>query len=94
MILKTCEDAGCDVIGLQVVRRDGQSAFTAARYVSLGSRMRKAREKGNHRVGLAVRESSVAGMDKGDVVIECISARLMKVRIQLEGKSNGVSFIW
>ena len=32
-------------------------------------------------------------MDKGDVAIEYISARLMKVRIQLKGKSNGASFI-
>ena len=40
----------------------------------------------------AVRESVVAGMDTGDVAVECISARLMKVRIQLKGKSNGVSF--
>ena len=35
----------------------------------------------------------MAGMDKGDVAVECISARLMKVRIQLKGKSNCVSFI-
>ena len=35
----------------------------------------------------------MAGMGKGDVAVECISARLMKVRIQLKGKSNGVSFI-
>ena len=32
-------------------------------------------------------------MDKGDVAVKCISARLMKVCIQLKGKSNGVSFI-
>ena len=32
-------------------------------------------------------------MDKCNVAVECISARLMKVRIQLKGKSNGVSFI-
>ena len=31
--LKTCEDAGCDNIGLQEARRDGKSAFTAAGYV-------------------------------------------------------------
>ena len=31
-------------------------------------------KKGNHRVGLAVRESIVAEMDKGDVAVECISA--------------------
>ena len=33
VILKTCEDAGCDIIGLPEVRRNGQSTFTAAGYV-------------------------------------------------------------
>ena len=58
-----------------------------------GADAEKYEKKGNHEVGLAVRESIVAGMDKGNVAVECISARLMKVRIQLKGKSNGVSFI-
>ena len=53
----------------------------------------KHEKKGNHGVGYAVRESIVAGMDKGDVAVESISARLMKVRIRLNGKSNGVSLI-
>ena len=35
----------------------------------------------------------MAGVEKGGIVVECISARLMKVRIQLEGKPNGVSFV-
>ena len=83
VILKTCEDAGCGVIGLQEMRRDGQSAFTAAGYVVFCSGVDggKPEKKGNHGVGLAVRESIVAGMNKGDVAVECISARLMKVRI-------------
>ena len=95
MIRKTCEDAGSDVIGLQEVRRNGQSSFTAAGYVEFcsGADGGKYEKKGNHRVGLAVRVCTVAGMDKGDVAVECISARLMKVRIQLKGKANGVSFI-
>ena len=93
--LKTCEDAGCDIIGLQEVRRDGQSVLTAAGYVlfCLGAGGGKYEKKGNHGVGLPDRESIVAGMDKGDVAVECISARLMEVRIQLNGSSNGVSFI-
>ena len=37
VILKTCEDAGCDIIGLPEVRRNGQSAFTAAGYVVICS---------------------------------------------------------
>ena len=35
----------------------------------------------------------MAGVEKGGLVVECVSARLVKVRIQLEGKSNGVSFV-
>ena len=95
VIMKTCEDTGCDVIGLQEVRRHKQSAFTAAGCVvfSSGADGGEYEKKGNHGVGLAVRESIVAGMDTGDVAVECISVGLMKVRIQLKGKSNGVSFI-
>ena len=76
------------------LRRRGM-VFTAAGYVVFcsGAHGGKHEKKGNHGVGLAVREPIVAGMDKGDVAVECISARLMKVRIPLKGKSNGVSFI-
>ena len=58
VILKTCEDAGCDIIGLQEVRRNRQSAFTAAGYVVFcsGADGGKYEKKGNHGVGLAVRE--------------------------------------
>ena len=71
VIMKTCQDTGCDVIGLQEVRRNGQSAFTAAGYVVFcsGADGGKYEKKGNHGVGLAVRESMVAGMDKGDVAV-------------------------
>ena len=87
VILKTCKDAGCDIIGLQEVRRNEQSAFTAAGYVVFcsGADGETHEKKGNHGVGLAVRESIVAGMDKGEVAVECISARLMKVA----SNSNG-----
>ena len=70
-----------------LLRRRGYVVFCS------GADGGKHEKKGNHGVCLAVRESIVAGMDKGDVAVECISARLMKVRIQLKGKSNGVSFI-
>ena len=95
VILKTCEGAGCDIIGLQEVRRNGQRVFTAAGYVVFcsGADGGKYEKKGNHGERLAVRDSIVAGMDKRHVTVECISARLMKVRIQRKGKSNGVSFI-
>ena len=95
VILKVCQELGCDVIGLQETRRDGQSTFTAAGYTVFrsGADGSKYERKGTYSVGLAVRESIVAGVEKGGLVVECISARLMKVRIQLEGKSNGVSFV-
>ena len=65
VILKTCKDAGWDIIGLQEVRRIGQSAFTTAGYVVFcsGEDGGKYEKKGNHGVGLAVRESIVAGME-------------------------------
>ena len=58
VILKTCEDASCDIIGLQEVRCNGQSAFTAAGYVvsCSGADGGKHEKKGNHVVGLAARE--------------------------------------
>ena len=31
-ILKVCQELGCDVVGFQETRRDGQSTFTAAWY--------------------------------------------------------------
>ena len=57
VILKTREDAGCDIIGLQELKRNGESAFTAAGYavVCLGADGGKYEEKGNHGVGLAYR---------------------------------------
>ena len=77
------------------MRRIERSAFSAAGYVVFcsGADEGKHEKKSNHGVGLAVRESMVAGMDKGIVAVECISARLMKVLIQLKGKFYDVSFI-
>ena len=56
MILKTCEDAGYDTIGFQEVRRNGQSAFTAAGYVVFcsGADGGKHEKKRNHELDLAL----------------------------------------
>ena len=51
VILKVCEDVSSGAIGLQDVRRDGQSAFiTAAGYAvfSSGADGGKQEKKGNH----------------------------------------------
>ena len=65
MILETCEDVGCDIIGSQEVERNGQGVFTAAGYVVFctGADGGKYEKKRSHGVGLAVRESNVAGME-------------------------------
>ena len=94
MILKTCQDGVCDITGLQQVRSNGQSDFVATGYVVFCSETDggKHEMKGNHGVGLAVREPIVVGMAKGDVAVEFVSDRWMKVCIQLKGKSKSVSF--
>ena len=51
MILKTCEDAGCDVIGLQEVRGNEQSDFTAAGYVLFCSLNQEQTEESTKRRG-------------------------------------------
>ena len=59
VIPKTCEDVGCDVIGLQEVSRDEQSDTMAAGYVMFcsGADEGKHEKKGDHGVGLADRVS-------------------------------------
>ncbi|CAM9752224.1 unnamed protein product, partial [Pylaiella littoralis] len=93
-VLQLCGSSDCDVVGLQETRRANDGAFTPAGYVVIwsGARAGTTEKKGVHGVGLAIKQSIVDGMDKGGMTVECISARLMKVRLQLTG-SNGVSFV-
>ena len=74
------------MISLQEVRRNGQRVFTATGYVLYcsGANEQKHEKNGNHKLYLAVRESMVAGMDKDDVAVGRISARLEKVCTQLK----------
>ena len=71
VILKVCQELGCDVIGLQETRRGGQSTLTAAGYTVFcsGAEDSKHERKRTHGVGLAVRESIVAGVEKGGLVV-------------------------
>ena len=93
-ILQICANSECDIVGLQETRRANQGAFTHAGYVVVwsGARTGTKEKKGVHGVGLAIKQSIVDGMEKGGMTVECMSARLMKVRLQLTG-SNGVSFV-
>ena len=83
VIPKICEDVVCGAIGLPEVRRDGRRVFMEAGCVVSfsGADGGKHEKKTNHPVGLAVRESIVEGIEKDDFAVECISARLTKVRL-------------
>ena len=92
-IMKVCrQELGCDVVGLQ---ETGHSTFTAAGYTVFcsGANGSTYKRKGTHGVGLAARESSVSGVGEDGLVVECVSARLMKGCIQLESKSCAVFFV-
>ena len=47
--------------------------------------------KGQHGVGLAIKEEIVKKVGEDGITIECISARLLKARISI--KSNFVTFV-
>ena len=55
VILKVFQEIGCDVIGLQEIRRDGQSMFAEAGYTVFcsGAEDNKYERKGTHCVGLS-----------------------------------------
>ena len=92
-LLRTCAAKGCDVIGLQEIKRDGTPEISASGYRVFFSgecSMVKGR-KAYHGVGLAIKEE-IAKKDGGDsIIIECISARLLKARIS--NKSKFVMFV-
>ena len=92
-LLRTCAARCCDVIGLQETKRDGTSkisAFGCRVFFSGDCYMVKGR-KGQHGVGLAIKEEIVKKAGEDGIPIECISARLLKARISIE--SNFVTFV-
>ena len=91
--MRACTAKGCDVIGMQETKRDGTSESLAPGYrvfFSDDCSMVKSR-KGQHRAGLAIKEEFVKTAGEDDIVIECISARLLKARISI--KSNFVTLV-
>ena len=94
-LLRICAAKGCDVIGLQDTKRDGTSEILASRYrvfFSGDCSMVKCKgRKGQHGVGLAIKDEIVKKPGEGGITIECISARLLKARIST--KSNFVTFV-
>ena len=84
-LLRPCVAKGCDVIRLQDTKRDGlpkswhlDTASTSA--VCSGVKGRK----GQHGVGLAIKEEIVKKAGKDGIAIKCISERFLKARILIE----------
>ena len=92
-LLRACAAKGCDVIGLQETKRDGTSEISASgsRIFSSGDCSGVKGKKGQHGVGLAIKENIVKKAGEDDITIECISARLLKARISI--KSHFVTFM-
>ena len=93
-LLRTCAAKGCDVIGLQETKRDGTTSEISASgycvFFSGDCSIVKGR-KGQHGVGLAIKEEIVKKAGEDGITIECISARLLKAQISI--KSNFVMFV-
>ena len=92
-LLIICAAKGCDVIGLPEIKRDGTSGISASGYrifFSGDCSMVKGR-KGQHGVGLAIKENIVKKAGKDGITIECISACLLKAQISI--KSNFVTLL-
>ena len=79
------------VIGLQETIRDGTSEIVASGYRAFfsGDCSGVKGWKGQHGVGLAIKEEIVKKAGEDGIAIECISARLLKARISI--KSNSVN---
>eukprot|EP00752_Nemacystus_decipiens_P015555 g13878.t1 len=90
----TFDDPGCDVIGLQETRREGQGCIEQGEYVIMwsGSRPGTKDKKGVHGVALALKTEMWDGVEERGRTVECISPRLMKVRLQM-GRTCGVTFV-
>ena len=92
-LLRPCAAKGCAVIGLQKTKRDGTSKI-----VTSGNRVffsddysRVKGRKGQHGVGLVIKEELVKKASENGIAIRCISARFLKARILI--KSNFVTFV-
>ena len=80
-------------LDLQKTKRDGTSEISASGYRVFfsGDCSTVKCRKGQHGVGLAIKEEIVKKAGENGITIECISARLLKARIS--NKSNFVTFV-
>ena len=90
-VLSVYDRLGCDVIGLQATRRCGHSAFSQADYLVYCSDEcgdENGGKKGQGGVGLAVRTSITRAARPPEIT----SDRLLKVTLELLGRSKAVTF--
>ena len=81
--------AGCEIVGLQEVRRGGQGSFGAAGFTVFFS---GSDTGGKHGVGFAV-ANHILEENGTNCTPEPANERLLKVRMELRGKSNKATFI-
>ena len=93
VLLRPCTAKGCDVTGLQETKRERTSKIVASGYrVFFSCDCNKVKgRKGQHGVGLAIKEEIVKKAGENVITIECISAHLLKVRISI--KPNFVTLV-
>ncbi|CAB1101716.1 unnamed protein product [Ectocarpus sp. CCAP 1310/34] len=93
-VMQICSATGCDVIGLQETRREGQGSIAHDGYVIIwsGARAGTKDKRGVHGVGIAIKEAMWESVGEEGRTVECISPRLMKVRLQI-GRTCGVTFV-
>lgn len=95
VVLKSCQTLGCDVIRFHETRHDGKWVFVASInavycYGDASSAMGIA---GHFGVEIDVEESNMEETGGKGIAVECISDRVMKERLALESKPNGVAFV-
>ena len=92
-LLRPCAAKDCDVIGLQETKGDRTSEIVASGYCVFfsGDCSGVKGRKGQHGVGLEIKEEIVKKAGEDGITIECMSARLLKARISI--KSNFVTFV-
>ncbi|CAB1113440.1 unnamed protein product [Ectocarpus sp. CCAP 1310/34] len=94
-VMQICSATGCDVIGLQETRRAGQGSIAHDGYVIIfwsGARTGTKDKRAVHGVCIAIKEAMWESLGEEGRTMECISPRLMKVRLQI-GRTCGVTFV-
>eukprot|EP00752_Nemacystus_decipiens_P007608 g6799.t1 len=86
-VVQICSETGCDVIGLQETRREGQGCIEQGEYVIMlsGARAGTKDKLEVHGVALAIKTELWDSVEEEDRSVECISPGLVKVRLQMVG---------